>query len=170
MPDWKDQLSSKFNRSVPPPQGNPHSGRGPQGGPERPNIDEFIITDSFFNPEGNLKHELFCDKPRNFAIMLVNERLKSTALRQIFNSYLKFAMKLRDGRITFDKAREQFDIFYTERIVRQNNRRDSNNKPLLPDIVVEFVNRHKELAMRNEKEMLGFFQYLKSILCYFQGR
>lgn len=169
MDDWKKKLGDAHNRPNPDSRQNRPNDRGMQRGVSAVPA-EFIFTDTFYNIDGNIKEELFYNHPKKVAGLFESERLKSTALRQLFSSYLKFASRLRDGRISFDKAREQFDVFYTERVVRQNNRRDSSNKPLLPDIVVDFVNRHRELVRKDKKEMLGFFRYLTSILCYFQGR
>ena len=171
MDDWKKKLGKSFNRPQPTQQ-QQRQGRNhdqPRGSTTIPA--EYIVKDSFFNSEGNLKEELFISNPKEIARLFVENELNSNALRHLFGSYQRFATKLRDKRIPFDKAREQFQIFYAERVIRQNKRKDSRTKkPLMPDIVVDFIDKHKELALKNEKEMQGLFRYLTNILCYFEGR
>jgi len=135
----------------------------------RGNYDQFIVSDSFYNSNGCLKEELFYKNPAELASRFQIEGLKSSALRNIYNSYLKFALRLKDGRISFEKAKEQFDIFFEERIVRQGNRKGSDNKPLLPQGVISFFEKHKSIARKDEKQMLGLFRYLTNIMCYFKG-
>ena len=171
MDEWQKNLGKKFQ--PPMDKGKTHKPSwGHKDGETKLNTlpSEYIFKDSFYNSEGNLKQELFYGYPKEIAELFANANLKSTALRHIFGSFQRFASKLRDGRITFDKAMEQFGTFYTERIIRQNTRKDSRGNPLLPDIIVEFVNGHKDLALKDEKEMLGLFRYVTNILCYFKGR
>lgn len=165
MSDWQKDLGNKFNRPNEQDRGrnNPN-----------PMINELnsdlIITSSFYDSSGYLKEELFYKNPETIAKDFQNYGLKSSALRNIYNSYLKFALRLKDGRITFEKAKEQFDIFYEERIIRQANRKESNSsRPLLPGVVASFFEKHRDLARKDEKEMLGLFRYLTNIMCHFKG-
>ena len=168
MDNWQKELGRTQNRP-----GNQRGGRtgGGRGGQytQREQLSPECLFDTFYNEAGNLKEEIFYKNPKSLAILFSREGYKSSAFRQLFNSYQKIIIKLKGGRFDFDKAREQFDIFFAEKVVRQNKRKGDRNKPLLPQIVFDFIDKHRELARKNEREMVGLFQYIKNIYCNFEG-
>lgn len=128
-----------------------------------------FVFDTFYNREtGKLKDELFYDIPEKAAKLFKKEGLTSSSFRNLYQGLLSFILPLRDKRISFEEAREKFGIFYTERVVRQNNR-NQGDKTIMPDIVLEWFNRHRELAISSKEEMLGLFRFITSVLCYFEA-
>lgn len=122
---------------------------------------ETIFADTFYGDDGQLRQELFFAAPEALADCFRRAELKSTQFRQMYQAFLGFAGPLRDRRLSFSAARERFGVFYVERIVRQVER------GVLPSVVKEFLDAHRESALRNEKEMLGLFRYCTNVLCYF---
>lgn len=142
--------------------------RGSQRDRNAPNLPSECIFDTFYqDPEKNkLKLELFFEAPQNLADFLGRARLSSKQLRMIFTAFQKFAVPLEKKRIDFEQAKIEFGKFYRERIERQINRRESP----LPRAMKTFVDQHKNLIMNDEREMLGFYEYLYSLVCYFRGQ
>ena len=120
--------------------------------------------DSFYNEHGKLKDELFWGAPETAANAFQQAGLKPNALRNIYQGFLSFAVPLRDGRMDFDTARERFGVFYVERVVRQVNRE------VVPQVVLDFFERHRQLVLADRREMLALFTYLTNILCYFKDK
>ena len=169
MDDWQRKLGSSHNRPINQKKGKTGGGRGRQYD-SRAQLPAECTFDSFYNEEGNLKEEIFYKNPESLAKIFAREGYKSSAFRQLFNSYQRIITKLNDGTFDFNKAREQFDIFFTEKVVRQNKRKGDRNQPLLPQIVFDLINRHKDLARKSDKEMIGLFQYIKNIYCNFDAK
>jgi len=119
-----------------------------------------------------MKEDIFYGCPEKVARLFEQAQYKSSAFRNLFNAFQRFAFKLkmRDETMSFEKAKEEFGTFYTQHVVRQHNRTDSRNNPLLPDIVLDFIKKHRDLARKNREEMLGLFQYLTNVYCYFEGK
>jgi CspA family cold shock protein len=111
--------------------------------------------------ERTLKPEIFFDAPKETAVLFTNANLTANALRMLFQGFRAFAGALNEKRMRFDKAKELFGNFYVEKVVRQNKR------GMLPDIVVELFDSHKDVILSDEAEMKGFFRYLTNILCFF---
>ncbi|MBW1713414.1 MAG: hypothetical protein JRJ59_09740, partial [Deltaproteobacteria bacterium] len=87
--------------------------------------------------------------------------VKPTQYRKLFQAFQGFAGPLQDGRIDMDEARERFGVLYVERVVRQVER------GIMPSVIKEFIDAHKDLAFSGKKEMLGLFRYITNIYCYF---
>lgn len=131
-------------------------------------LPNFLVFDSFYNKEtGQLKDEVFYDVPEKAARIFKDAGLTSSSFRNLYQGLLSFALPLRDKRISFEEAREKFGVFYTERIVRQNTRNEGG-KILMPDIVLKWFEKHRQLALSKREEMLGLFRFVTSILCYFE--
>ena len=165
MDQWKQDLSKATNRPVSGRDQRHDRSRSPQR-PQTQSIPSDCIFDTFYIDEKKtkLRQELFYGCPENLAKIFSRSQMKPTALRKLYSGMQIFITPLKNRRIDFEKALEQFGIFYTEGIIRQNKRK------VLPDIVVEFVNQHKQLILSSEEEMLGFFRYITSILCYFHDK
>jgi len=117
--------------------------------------------DSFYDDENHLHMRLFFEAPQAAADVFRRTGLKSTQFRQIYQGFLSFAGPLRDNRISFDDARERFGVFYVERVVRQVERK------VLPPVVKELVDAHRETALKETRQMLALFRYITNIYCYF---
>lgn len=144
--------------------------RGHQRDRNESNLPSECIFDTFYqDPEKTkLKLELFFKAPQelaNFLALLPRKKLSSKQLRMIFTAFQKFAVPLEKERIDFEQAKIEFGKFYRERIERQINRRESP----LPREMKIFVDQHKDLIMKDKREMLGFYEYLYSLVCYFRG-
>lgn len=122
---------------------------------------ECVFTDSFYNPAGCLREELFYQAAQRAADVFRAAGLKASQLRQLYNGLLSIAGPLRDKSLTFEAAKERFGIFYCERVVRQFER------GVIPPVVKDFFDQHRSLALSGDKELLGLFRYLTNIYCYF---
>lgn len=122
---------------------------------------EVLFPETFYGADGQLRQELFFGAPESLAESFKRAGLKSSQFRQVYQAFLGFAGPLRDRRMQFNVARERFGVFYVERVVRQVER------GILPPVVKEFVDIHRETALREPKEMLGLFRYLTNVYCYF---
>lgn len=120
-----------------------------------------LLFETFYNDHGRLRMEIFFEAAQQAAQIFHQAQLKPHALRLLFQGFQSVALPLRDNTIEFEEAKERFGIFYVERVVRQHKR------GFLPDVVMQFMERHKNVALRNREEMLGLFRYLTNILCYF---
>lgn len=141
-------------------------GQGGEGKQQRGKRSAVTLPDSvvfatFFDDEGKLRQELFFEAPQRVADLFQKGGYKPTALRRLYQGFQSFALPLRDGRMDFATAQEKFGVFYVEGVVRQFNRE------FLPEVVKQFVDRHRELALSGKDEMLGLFRYVTNILCYF---
>ena len=165
MDDWQKKLGGKYNR--PTDNRGERQGRGrDRQGEQRLSIPNELIFDTFYIDEDKkkLRQELFYGSPKQLAQIFVRSGLKPTALRKFYAYMQSFIIPLKTERIDFEIAKERFGVFYTEGVIRQNKRK------IIPYVVVEFVNKHKSLILSCKEEMLGFFRYITSILCYFDER
>ncbi len=144
-----------------PRQSHAPGARQPSGSAELP---PDCIFDSFYGDDGRLRQEIFYGAPQQAAEAFACASLSAGQLRMLYQGLMAFAAPLREGRTDFADAKERFGIFYTERVIRQEKRGQ------LPPIVRRLFETHRELALANQKEMLGLFRYLTSILCYFGDR
>jgi len=119
------------------------------------------VFDSFYGEDGHLHQRVFYEAPLKAADVFRRAGLKSSQFRQLYQSFLAFAGPLRDNRLEFDEARERFGAFYVERVVRQVERK------VLPKVVKELIDAHRELALSERRQALALFRYLKNIYCYF---
>lgn len=125
------------------------------------------VFDSFYDAQtGEFKQDLFSGAAEMAARAFRAGGLKTAQFRQIFNALRTAAVPLREKRVSLGKARERFNTFYVERIVRAHARNEAS-KVILPDGVKEFFDKHKDLALSSREEMLGLFRYVTNILCYF---
>jgi len=122
---------------------------------------EALFPLTFYGEDGHLRQELFFAAPEALAECFKRAGLKSSQFRQMYQAFLGFAGPLRDRRMQFNVARERFGVFYVERIVRQAER------GILPGVVREFMDIHRETALRAREEMLGLFRYITNVYCYF---
>ena len=165
MDDWQKKLAKTHNRPIDNRGHRQDRSRDKLGGPP-PSIPSEYIFDTFYIDEQKkkLRQELFYGSPEQLARIFVRSGLKPTALRRLYSYMQSFITPLKTGRIDFESAQERFGVFYTEGIIRQNKRK------IIPNVVVELVDKHKSLILSCKEEMLGFFRYITSILCYFDEK
>lgn len=154
-----------------PGQSKPPS-RGPsQGGKQQsvskpdqqkpqPRLPDKFVLDTFYGPDGKLRQEIFYDLPRELAEELSRAGLSSKGLRSVFVAFHSFSAPLQAGRIDFPTAKERFHRMYVERLARQVGR------GVVPQMLQDFFDRHRDLALSDQREMLGLFEYLKNVFCY----
>lgn len=140
------------------------SGYASRNGEAQGDLPPELVFDSFYDEKGHLKPALFYEAPEKLATLLKQAKLTTNALRQLYQGFRSFAAPLRDGRLDFDAAKERFGSFYVERVVYQTKR------GVLPQLAKSFIDRHRELALSNQNEMLGLFRYLNNLLCYFDDK
>jgi len=58
-------------------------------------------------------------------------------------------------------------VFYVERVVRQVNR-SRGGQIIMPEVVQQFFDEHRDVILRSREEMLGMFRYLTNVYCYFK--
>jgi len=133
----------------------------PAGNPNASGLPAECRFASFYAADGQLDQRVFYGPPEAAAACFRAAGLKPTQFRQLYQAFLAFAGPLRDRRMTFAAARERFGAFYCERVVRQVERK------VLPAIVKELIDAHRDLALSDEREMLALFRYLTYIYCYF---
>jgi len=167
MDKWQENLGKKFNRQT-DKRNERQIRRNDRKGGQHQSIPNELIFESFYSDEDKqiLRQELFLGAPEKIARIFGRSGLKPTALRKLYSYMQSFIIPLKtdSSRIGFEKAKERFGVFYTEGVIRQNKRK------ILPIVVVEFVDKHKSLILSCREEMLGFFRYITSILCYFDER
>jgi len=129
--------------------------------PAQLTLPDALVFGSFYGENGKLRQEVFFEAPLSAADLFQRAGVSAKALRMLYQGFQGFAAPLRDGRMDFDAAQERFGVFYVERVVRQLQR------GLLPEVVKDLVDRHREAALSSPREMLGLFRYLTNILCYF---
>jgi CspA family cold shock protein len=122
---------------------------------------ECIFEKSFYDESGHLHASIFYEAAEAAARAFRAANLKANQLRALFNAFAGFVRPLTEGRLSFEEARERFGIFYCERVVRQFER------GVLPPLVKDFFDRHRDLILSSPREMQGFFRYLINIYCYF---
>ncbi|MGQ9730347.1 MAG: hypothetical protein ACUVX8_03665 [Candidatus Zipacnadales bacterium] len=133
------------------------------GDPASPSsrLPDDLVFDTFYDENGKLRKELFFQAPQKVADLFRRKQVTKASVRQLYQGLRSFVRPLQDKQIDFDTARERFSIFYVERIVRQVQRGF-----MLP-VVADVIERHKDLALSDEQEMIGLFRYVTNILCYF---
>jgi cold shock CspA family protein len=126
-------------------------------------LPEVCIFKSFYGEDGFLEKRLFFEAAQEMAIIFDRAdrpEVKASQFRQIYQQFLALAIPLRKNEKNFPQARESFGTLYAERVVRAVNR------DILNKVVKDLFDRHKDLALSEAREMLGFFRYLTNILCY----
>lgn len=116
---------------------------------------------SFYDPSNQLDPKVFYESPKRAADVFRRAGLKSSQFRQLYQGLLAFAGPLRDNRLDFATACERFGVFYCERVVRQVERK------ILPAVVKDLIDAHRDAALRDRREMLALFRYVTNIYCYF---
>ncbi len=141
------------SRPQPSPRTRRSSGRG--------QLPQECIFDELLNEEGHPRQELYFDAAEKAAECFRRAKLKRSQFRQIYQGFMSFAGPLRTGELDFAAARNRFAELYTRRIIRQAKR------GYVPQVVQEFFDRHRSLALSGAPQMLAFFSYLTNIMCYF---
>jgi hypothetical protein len=165
-------------RQGPPQQGRSGQGGGRPQGPDRGGhqdrqteqaLPQQFVFDSFYDSNGKLRQELFFQSPQDLARLLAKQKLPKTnkplsmgQLRFLYMGMLRFAKPLNEGKLDWPTAREDFGHFYVQRVVYQAKR------GFLPQMLVDLIEKHRQLALSNPREMYGLFLYLKHLLCYYQ--
>lgn len=167
-----EKLGKAVDRPAHHQQHQQQPGRNNYHDQTRSGLPPECLFSTFYTDTGVLKEELFYDCPKKVARLFESAQYKSSAFRNLFNAFQRFAFKLKmhDKSMPFEKAKEEFGRFYTQHVVRQNNRTDSYRNKLLPDVVLDFIDKHRDLARSSQEEMLGLFQYLTNVYCYFDGK
>jgi len=147
-----------FAEEKPEAEPTAHASEGP---PTSSSLPPECIFQSFYDQGNQPEPRLFYGAPEKSASIFRRAGLKASQFRQLYQGFLAFAGPLRDGRIDFGDARTRFGAFYVERVVRQAQR------GVLPPVVKTLIDNHRELALRDKREMLGLFRYLTNIYCYF---
>ncbi|MDR1657630.1 MAG: cold shock domain-containing protein [Deltaproteobacteria bacterium] len=138
-----------------------HTNQGRTFSPAVPvNLPNGTVFTTFYGDDGQLCPSLFFEAAQKISNAFDQANLKPTQYRQIYQQFLSLIIPLRKNEDYFPQAKEKFAILYTERIVRAHKR------GVLPTIVKNFFDLHLKQALSTPKEMLGFFRYITSILCY----
>lgn len=126
--------------------------------PEGCRFESFVGADSCLEPR------LFFEAPKRMSEALRAARVNPSQLRMLVQRFTAFAIPLKEGRMNFSDARERFGVFYIENLIRQVERK------LLPPLMKNLIDAHRELIFSDPEQMLGFYRYLTNILCYFPER
>ncbi|MDR2392076.1 MAG: cold shock domain-containing protein [Planctomycetota bacterium] len=124
-------------------------------------LPETCVFTSFYGADGFLDQRLFFDAARD-AAEIFERGVKPTQYRGLFQQFQALALPLRDNKKPFFWAREKFGVLYVERVVRAVER------GVLPPVVKDLFDRHRDIVLADPREMLGFFRYVTNILCYFK--
>ena len=145
-----------------PGRGNPRAGgsrgRGGRGQQQAELPSECILSDSFYEADGSLKRKVNIDAAEKAAECFRTARMTQTSIRQLFNHLKGTEMQLRakpdlpDGFV-----RERYDTFLTQTEYQVR-------RGVIPSVFAQFVRAHKDVAVQNKKEFVGFVKYLTAIL------
>ena len=119
---------------------------------------ECIFTDSFYESDGYIKGEVYTDAAEKMARLFQREYMTQTSLRHLFNAVNAIKMKLKSDRSTPQGyIRENFlkIIAHTEYQAKRG---------VVKEVFRKFMDTHKELAIKDRKEFLGFADYFMSIV------
>lgn len=150
-----------------PPQERPAS-RAPGASPPRSSpgtatVPKDCVFTSFYGENGFLRPDLYFGPPQVLAECFSKTGQTPTQLRKLYQSFLTVAGQLRNPSVPFDAVCAQFGQFYTRGVVYQAKR--GSVKPS----VKALFDVHLHLVLKSRQEMVGFLEYLTSILCYFEG-
>jgi cold shock CspA family protein len=120
------------------------------------------VFKTFYSEDGQLDRRIFYEAADKAAKAFDNADVTPTSYRRIYQQFLSLIKLVRRDESRFPAVKEQFNILYVEKIVYGARR----GKDVLKPIVKDLFDRHKDLALSDPKEMRGFFQYVKNILCY----
>ena len=167
-----DKRWEKLGRAVERPAHHQQQGKGDRFEKKNVRLPDVYVFDTFYKDSGFLKDELFYTNPPEIAKLFEEAEYTRSSFRNTFNAFQQFAynLKVRDDSMPFEKAKEEFGKFYTQSVVYQNKRTDSPEKKVMPDVVFDFIDKHRIVALKSREEMLGLFQYLTSVYCYFEGK
>jgi CRISPR/Cas system CSM-associated protein Csm2 small subunit len=117
-----------------------------------------IFKDSFYAQDGYLRREIFIEAAEKMADLLQSEGMTQTSIRHLFNMIKATEMRLKvDKNLPNGFIRENFLKFVTH--TEYQFRRG-----VVRDLFKEFVESHKDLAVKDRKEFRGFVEYLTSIV------
>lgn len=124
-------------------------------------LPEKCIFDTFYNRDnGALKDQIFYDTAKELAQIFEQKGLTASGFYQIYLGLRSFITLLQSNRINMDVARERFGKFYVN-LARQNKRGH------VPNVVLKWFDEHQSLALSSRKEMLGLYQFIYNVHCYF---
>ena len=149
-------------KSAPQSYSSPSKNASPVSPTSAP-LPAVCVFKSFYGEDGFLEKRLFFESAQEMAKIFDRAdrpEVKPSQFRQIYQQFLALAIPLRKSEKNFPQARESFGILYAERVVRAVNR------DILNKVVRDLFDQHKDLALSEAREMLGFFRYLTNILCY----
>lgn len=129
-------------------------------------LDEKFVFTTFVEGDISKRLRLYFEAPKELAELFRSgtPKLSSTALRRIFQAFASFARRLQRDPQYWPKALEKFGDFYVEHVVRQVGR------GVIPPLLQNFFDKHRKVALKNSEEMIGLFNYLKYLLCYYGDR
>lgn len=129
---------------------------GTQGRHWIPN--DCMFQDSFYDEDGYLKRSVFLESAEKMSYILQKQRMTQASIRSLFGYINSIKTKLKaDRNIPLGYIRENFLKFVTHTEYQVN-------RGVIPEVFKEFVDRHKDLAIKSKKEFLGFADYLTSIV------
>ncbi|RKX19780.1 MAG: hypothetical protein DRP26_02850 [Candidatus Zixiibacteriota bacterium] len=120
--------------------------------------DSCVFKDGFYNEDGYIKREVFIESAEQMSDILQRKRMTQASIRHLFNMIKSIEMRLKADRdLPLGFIRENFYKFvtHTEYQVKRG---------IIPEVFREFVDSHKDIAVRSIDEFKGFVQYLTSIV------
>jgi len=153
--NWKKRIDNR--REVKGMRGNYNRGRHNS---ERPRIPDECIFSTFYDEDGKLKKEIFLGCAKNVARVFEGDRIKITALRKFFNIVKQVEIKLNaNPSLQINDVRDS--ILNLPRLVTYQY-----NRQVIGYSLVQFIEGHIDVVLKNRDEFKGFAQYFTSIICY----
>lgn len=142
--------------------GNSSPGRGREGysrGTDDVSIPNIcLFRDSFYDDDGYLKREIFLEAAEAMARLLQENSMTQTSLRHLFNEIGFIRSRIKSDRnlpLGFIRENLLKFVVHTEYQTRRN---------VTKECFKRFVDLHKDLAMKDKREFLGFAEYFTSIV------
>ncbi len=119
---------------------------------------------TFYGENGNLKREIFIESAEKMTSILEDASMTMSQTRNLFHMLKSASIVLKaDPKADFGATRQTFYEF-----VRQVDYQHKRGH--IPDVFVEFVRDHVDVATKDAKEFEGFVEYLESILARFKQK
>lgn len=120
-------------------------------------LDEKYVFDTFYDGEF-LKKDVFLGKAEEAANFFRQRGVTQTSFRNIFYMLKDAQKRLKKGKMEFGEAKVKF--YEVVRLVDYQ----VNREVIKTGAFADLFKKHLELATKNEREFIGFVEYLTSIL------
>ncbi|MDP8238813.1 MAG: type III-A CRISPR-associated protein Csm2 [Candidatus Hatepunaea meridiana] len=124
-------------------------------------IPDKCTMENFYLPEsGCLRPEIFLKEAETLADIFMNAKpsMSQSSIRSMFGMLKSTERRIKhEKEFHIDCVRE---VYY--RFIRHCEYQNKRN--IIPDMFLDFANKHREIATRDKDQFRGFVEYLTSIM------